>query len=53
MIDDLAEVLLHPALSKEITKILYDPKANHFPDRDYITAPGWDQIFTIITRLYE
>ena len=53
MIDDLAEVLLHPDLSKEITKILYDPKANHFPDPDYITAPRWDQICTIITRLYE
>jgi len=53
MIDDLADVLLHPDLSKEITKILYDPNANHFPDLDYITAPGWDQICKIITRLYE
>lgn len=53
MIDDLAEVLLHPDLSKEITKILYDPKANHFPDQDYFTALGWDQVCMIITRLYE
>ena len=52
MIDDLAEVLLHPDLSRDIIKILYDPDANNTLNPDYFTAAGWDQICGIITRLY-
>jgi len=53
IIDDLADVLLHPDLSKEIMKILYDSRANNFSNPDYITATGWDQVCGIITRQYE
>ena len=48
MIDDLAEVLLHPDLSNEIIKILYDSHAKNTPNPGYFTAAGWDQICGII-----
>lgn len=50
MIDDLANVLLHPELRKMITKILYDPTGNSTPDPGYVTAGSWDQIYSIIER---
>lgn len=53
MIDDLAEVLLHPDLSKEIIKILYDPAKRSTPNTEYFIVNKWDQINGIITRLYE
>jgi len=52
MIDDLAEVLLHPDLSREIIKILYDPHAKNPTNREYFTACRWDQICGIIERQY-
>ena len=50
MIDDLAEVLLHPDLSRDIIKILSDPLAKNPSNREYITACRWDQICGIIER---
>lgn len=52
MIDDLADVLLHPDLLNDIIKILYDPDAKNTPNPVYFTAGGWDQICGIIKRLY-
>lgn len=52
MIDDLAEVLLHPDLSRDIIKILYDPHAKNTSNREYFTACRWDQICGIIERHY-
>jgi hypothetical protein len=52
MIDDLAEVLLHPDLLKDVIKILYDPDAKNILNPEYFTASGWDRICSIITRLY-
>jgi hypothetical protein len=50
MIDDLAEVLLHPDLLEGIIKILYDPDRKSTPDPGYFTAGSWDQICGIIER---
>jgi len=52
MIDDLAEVLLHPDLSSDIIKILYDPLAENPSNREYFTACRWDQVYGIIERQY-
>lgn len=52
MIDDLAEVLLHPDLSRDIIKILYDPHSKNPSNREYFTACRWDQICGIIERQY-
>jgi hypothetical protein len=52
LIDDLAEVLLHPALVPDIIKILYDPDTNTSVNPHYYTASGWKQICGIIKRLY-
>jgi len=53
IIDDLADVLLHPDLSPDIMKILYDPDTNCNLNPAYFTVAGWDQIGTIIQRLHE
>jgi len=50
MIDDLAEVLLHPDLSEDIVKILYDSQGTSTPDPRYRTAGSWDQIGEMIVR---
>ena len=52
MIDDLAEVLLHTDLSRDIIKILYDPHAKNPSNREYFTACRWNQICGIIERHY-
>ena len=52
MIDDLDEVLLHPDLSRDIIKILYDPMVKNPSNREYITVCSWDQIYSIIERQY-
>jgi hypothetical protein len=52
LIDDLAEVLLHPDLSKDIFKILYDPGKKNRPDSNYLTAGSWDQVRGIIEGRY-
>jgi hypothetical protein len=52
MIDDLAEVLLHPDLSMDIIKILYDPHVKNPSNDKYFTACRWDQICGIIERQY-
>lgn len=52
MIDDLVEVLLHPDLSRDMIKILYDPHAKNLSNREYFTACRWDQISGIIERQY-
>jgi hypothetical protein len=50
MIDDLAEVLLHPDLLRRIIKILYDPEGDCSPDPAYLIAGSWRQICGIIER---
>jgi hypothetical protein len=52
IIDDLAEVLLHPDLSKDIFKILYDPDKKNSPNTNYFTTENWDQICGIVERRY-
>ena len=50
MIDDLAEVLLHPDLLEGIIKILYDPEEKNTPNPRYFIAGSWDQVCEIIQR---
>lgn len=52
MIDDLADVLLHPDLLKDIVKILYDPDVKNTPNPGYFIAGKWDQILCIIEGQY-
>ncbi len=53
MIDDLPDVLLHPDLSSEIFRILYDPDRTSELDPRYVTSRTWDQVHGIIERHYE
>ena len=50
VIDDLAEVLMHPDLGTSVMKILYAPEVKNRLNTDlYFTATSWDQMYDLIS----